>query len=185
MRRLFDLIFAVVLFPLVILLIILWSIAIAVCEGRRIFFRSERIGKNHLSFIMIKLRTISACASLIPSSAQNAAVYVTKLGRFLKLTSLDELPQLFNILNGSMAFIGPRPCLASEVELVESRERENIFSMTPGVTGLAQVRGRDTNSTRNKVRYESFYLNKKSFLFNLWIILITMRAVFKFSDVSH
>jgi len=185
MRRLFDLIFAVVLFPLVILLIILCSIAIAVCEGRPIFFRSERLGKNQQSFIMIKLRTMSACAPLIPSSAQNASVYVTKLGRFLRLTSLDELPQLFNILNGSMTFIGPRPCLASEFELVERRGRENIFSLTPGVTGLAQVRGRDTNSMHRKVRYESFYLNKKSFLFNLRIILITMRAVFKFSDVSH
>ena len=82
-------------------------------------------------------------------------------------------------------FIGPRPCLAFEFELVESRERENIFSMTPGVTGLAQVRGRDTNSKHNKVRYESFHLNKKSLLFDLRIILITMRVVFKFSDVSH
>jgi O-antigen biosynthesis protein WbqP len=185
MRRLFDLIFTAVLFPLVILLIILCSIAIAVCEGRPIFFRSERLGRYQQSFTIIKLRTMFPCAPLIPSSADNAAVYVTKLGRFLRLTSLDELPQLFNILNGSMTFIGPRPCLASEFELVESRERENIFSMTPGVTGLAQVRGRDINSIRNKVRYESFYLNKKSFLFNFWIILITMRAVFKFYDVSH
>ena len=185
MRRLLDLIFAVVLFPLVIVLIILCSISIAVCEGRPIFFRSERLGKNQQSFTMIKLRTMSACAPLIPSSAQNAAVYVTKLGRFLRLTSLDELPQLFNILNGSMTFIGPRPCLSSEFELVERRQRENIFSMTPGVTGLAQGRGRDKNSARTKVRYESFYLKKKSLLFDLKIIVITMRAVFKFSDVSH
>ena len=110
---------------------------------------------------------------------------MSKLGRFLRLTSLDELPQLFNILNGSMTFIGPRPCLSSEFELIERRQRENIFSMTPGVTGLAQVRGRDKNSARNKVHYEYFYLKKKSLLFDLKIILITMRAVFKFSDVSH
>ena len=82
MRRLFDLIFGVVLFPLVILLIILCSIAIAMCEGRPIFFRSERLGKNQQSLTIIKLRTMSACAPLIPSSAQNASVYVTKLGRF-------------------------------------------------------------------------------------------------------
>ena len=185
MRRSFDLIFAVVISPIVIFLIILCSIAIAASDGRPIFFRSKRLGRNQQCFTIIKLRTMSTCAPLIPSSAGNAGAYVTGLGRFLRLTSLDELPQLFNIVNGSMAFIGPRPCLASEVELVESRERENIFSMTPGVTGLAQVRGRDTNSTRNKVRYESFYLNKKSFLFDLWIISSTIRVIFKFSDVSH
>lgn len=128
---------------------------------------------------------MSACAPLISSSAQNAVKYVTKLGRFLRLARFDELPQLFNILSGSMTFIDPRPCLFSEFELVERRQRENIFSMTPGVTGLAQIRGRDTNSARNKVHNESFYLKKKSLLFDLKIILITMRAVFKFSDVSH
>lgn len=134
---------------------------------------------------MIKLRTMSACARLITSSAQNAVVYITKLGRFLSLARLDELPQLLNILSGSMTFIGPSPCLSYEFELVECGQCENIFSMTLGVTGLAQVKGRDTNSARNKVHYESFYLKKKYLLFDLKIILITMRVVFKFSDVKH
>jgi len=185
MRRLFDLMFVVMFFPAVILLIILCSIVIAACEGRPIFFKSERLGKNQHSFTIIKLRTMSICAPLVASSDQNASEHVTKLGWFLRMTSLDELPQLFNVLNGDMTFIGPRPCLSSEFELVKRRERENIFSMTPGLTGLAQVRGRDKNSARNKVRYESFYLKKKSLLFDLKIIVITMRAVFKFSDVSH
>ena len=79
-------------FPLVILSIILWSIAIGICEGRPSFFRSERLGKGQQSFTIIKLRTMSVCAPLIPSNTENAAVYVTKLGRFLSLTSLDELP---------------------------------------------------------------------------------------------
>jgi O-antigen biosynthesis protein WbqP len=185
MTRLFDLLFAVLLLPLVIFLIIICSIAIGIFDGKPIFFSSRRLGKNQQVFDMIKLRTMSTSAPLIPSSAKAASVYVTKLGRFMRLTSLDELPQIFNILNGSMTFIGPRPCLSSEFELVGSRKRENIFSLTPGITGLAQVRGRDKNSMRNKIRYESFYLKKRSFWFNLWIILITMRAVFKFSDVSH
>jgi len=185
MSRYFDLIFAMLLLPLGCLLIVLCSIAIVVCDGRPVFFRSERLGKDQNSFTIIKLRTMTSRAPLIPSSAENAPLYVTKLGRILRLTSLDELPQIFNILNGSMTFVGPRPCLASEVELVQSRERENIFSVTPGITGLAQVRGRDTISTRNKVRYESFYLKKKSTLFKLWIILITIRAVFRFDGVSH
>ena len=137
---------------------------------------------------------MSVCAPLIQSSAQNASVEVTKLGRRLRLTSLDELPQIFNILNGTMTFIGPRPCLATEFELVDllckvyekillltplfigefARERENIYSMTPGESGLAQVRGRDKNSLRNKVRYETFYMKRKSLLFDLHIIVLTM-----------
>lgn len=185
MRRLFDLIFAVVLLPLCMVLIILCSLSIMVCHGRPIFFRSERLGKNQQSFTMIKLRTMSTCAPLIPSSAHSSKVYVTKLGRIFRLTSLDELPQLFNILNGSMTFIGPRPCLSSEYELIERRQSENIFAMIPGITGLAQVRGRDNNSVRTKVHYESFYLKKRSLFFDVKILCLTMRAVFKFSDVSH
>ena len=84
-----------------------------------------------------------------------------------------------------MTFIGPRPCLRSELELISARENKQIFSQIPGITGLAQVRGRDINSIRNKVRYESFYLRKESFLFNLSIILSTVKVVFKFSDISH
>lgn len=185
MSRVFNLIFALAISPIILFLLMLCSIAIAALEGWPIFFCSTRIGKNQQSFTMIKFRTMSTCAPLIPSNNQSASAYVTKLGRFLRLTSLDELPQLFNILNGSMAFIGPRPCLACEVELIKHRARKNIFSMTPGVTGLAQARGRDKNSMRNKVRYELFYLEKKSLLFNAYIILLTMRAVWNFSDVNH
>tara|TARA_B110000967_G_C18697710_1_gene466204 strand:+ start:97 stop:654 length:558 start_codon:yes stop_codon:yes gene_type:complete len=185
MRRAFDLIFALVISPIILVLILLCSIAIAVCEGRPIFYSSKRVGKNQHVFTIIKLRTMSSCAPLIPSNDETASLYVTKLGQFLRFSSLDELPQIFNILNGSMTFIGPRPCLASEVRLIEHRKRKNIFSMTPGLTGLAQVRGRDKNSMRNKVRYELFYLKKKSLLFNMYIILITLRSVWKFSDVNH
>lgn len=185
MRRLSTIIFAVMLLPLVVPLIILCSIAIVVCEGRPIFFRSERLGKDQQTFMIIKFRTMSTCAPIIPSSAENASVYVTKLGRFLRLMSLDELPQIFNILGGSMTFIGPRPCLPSESKLIELRNKDGIFSITPGVTGLAQVKGRDRNSAKNKVRYEAFYRKKKSIMFDLKILFMTMRAITKFSDVSH
>ena len=185
MRRVFDLIFALAISPIVILVILLCSIFIFFYDGRPIFFSSERVGKNQQIFNIFKLRTMSSCAPLIPSNEDTASLYVTKLGQFLRLSSLDELPQLFNILIGSMTFIGTRPCLASEKELIEYRARKNIFSMTPGLTGLAQARGRDKNSIRNKVRYELFYLKKKSLRFNLYIILITLRSVWKFSDVNH
>lgn len=185
MKRLFTVVFAVILLPIVVPLIILCSIAIAVGEGRPIFFRSERLGKDRQTFMIIKFRTMSANAPIIPSSAENASVYVTRLGRFLRLTSLDELPQIFNILGGSMTFIGPRPCLSCESKLIELRGENGIFSMKPGVTGLAQVKGRDRNSEKNKVRYESFYYKKKSILLDVKILFMTMRAITKFSDVSH
>lgn len=161
------------------------SIAILIYDGRPIFFKSERLGKNQKTFIIYKLRTMTNQAPLAPTNNKNVSAHVTKLGRFLRLTSLDELPQLFNILNGTMSFVGPRPCLASEFELIANRDVKNIFSLVPGLTGLAQINGRDNNSIRKKIRYETFYLNKKSFLFDFWIILTTIRAVFKFYDISY
>ena len=160
MRRVFDIILVFTVSPVAIPLILLCSIALAVLEGRPIFYGSKRLGKNQQLFTIYKFRTMSISAPLIPSNYDTASVYVTKLGKFLRLSSLDELPQLLNILNGTMTFIGPRPCLASEQELIIDRTCKNIFLMTPGLTGLAQVRGRDKNSIRNKVRYETFYQKK-------------------------
>lgn len=185
MRRLLDLLCALALLPFSFILIVPCCIAILLIDGRPIFFRSQRLGKNKEIFTIYKLRTMKPSTPLTPTHTKNVSAYVTKLGKFLRLTSLDELPQIFNILNGSMTFIGPRPCLRSELELIKARENKKIFIQIPGITGLAQIRGRDTNSIRNKVRYESFYLRKESFLFNLSIILSTLRVVFKFSDISH
>lgn len=186
MRRVIELLIALAIFPAVFFLILVCVIIIAVFDRRPLFYKSERLGIKHKKFTIWKLRTMSSNAPLIPSSnIIDASSYVTKSGQFLRFTSLDELPQIFNILNGSMTFIGPRPCLASEFKLIELRKNKDIFSMKPGVTGLAQVRGRDKNSDKNKVRYELFYMKKKSFLFDLKIIIMTIKAIFKFSDVSH
>lgn len=185
MRRVFDIILVFTVSPVAIPLILLCSIAIAVLDGRPIFYASKRLGKNQQPFTIFKFRTMSISAPLIPSNDDTASVYVTKSGKFLRLSSLDELPQLLNILNGSMTFIGPRPCLASEQELIIDRTCKNIFLMTPGLTGLAQVRGRDKNSIRNKVRYEAFYQKKNSLQFNLYIILLTLRTVWELSDINH
>lgn len=185
MDRLYVVLLAAIMLPVVIFLIILCSLAIAIFDGRPIFFKSERLGKDKKNFSIFKLRTMSVCAPIIPSSAENASGYVTRIGRFLRFTSLDEMPQIFNILSGDMAFIGPRPCLSSEFRLIELRDAEGIFSMKPGVTGLAQVRGRDRVSVKNKVRYELFYCKKKSLLFDIRIIFMTIKVVFKFSSISH
>jgi len=185
MRRVIELVIALTVFPVVLVMILICIVMMAVIDPGPFFFKSKRLGKNQQSFTIVKLRTMSPHAPLVPSSHTDASAYVTEFGRFLRVTSLDELPQIFNILSGSMTFIGPRPCLASEVKLIALRENECIFSMKPGVTGLAQVRGRDRNTDRNKVRYDLFYLKKKSLLFDLKIIILTVKAVFCSSNVSH
>jgi O-antigen biosynthesis protein WbqP len=185
MRRVIELVLVLIIFPAILILLLMCIVTIAAFDPGPIFFKSRRLGKNQQAFTMVKLRTMSPNAPLVPSSHKDASLHVTKLGQFMRVTSLDELPQIFNILNGSMSFIGPRPCLASESRLIELREDKNIFATRPGVTGLAQVRGRDRNSERNKVRYEFFYSKKKCFLFDLKIIIMTMKAIIKFSNVSH
>ncbi len=185
MHRFIEVLMALTLLPLICLILLICSFFMVFFQGGPVFFRSERVGKNQQIFTIFKLRTMSVCSPLIPTSHENSSLYVTKLGRFLRSTSLDELPQILNILTGSMTFVGPRPCLASEHTLIELREYKSIFSIKPGVTGLAQVRGRDKNSIRNKVRYESFYLNNKSFLFNTKLIIMTLVSVLKSSNISH
>tara|TARA_B100000900_G_C20390601_1_gene638441 strand:+ start:197 stop:754 length:558 start_codon:yes stop_codon:yes gene_type:complete len=185
MKRLVELLIAVMIFPAISFLILACVVMMAIFDRGPFFFKSKRLGKEQQKFTIVKLRTMSVNTPLIPSSNKDASLYVTKFGRFLRLTSLDELPQIFNILIGTMSFIGPRPCLASEVRLIELRENKGIFSMKPGVTGLAQVRGRDRITDRNKVRYERLYMKKKSFLFDLKIIIMTMKTIFKFSNVTH
>lgn len=185
MRRIFDLILLLTLLPIVIIVIAICAVSIILESGGPVLYKSERVGRQGSSFVIFKLRTMVLEAPCVPTANSSVAGYVTRVGRILRLFSLDELPQFFNILNGSMTFIGPRPCLSSEVELIKRREYENIFALTPGLTGLAQVRGRDKNSVRNKVRYESFYLKKKSFLLDLTIIVMTIRTVFNCSGVNH
>ena len=185
MRRVIELVIVLTILPVVFFLLLISIILIAVFDREPCFFMSERLGKDQKIFTIVKLRTMAASAPLVPSNHLGVSGYVTALGRFLRFTSLDELPQIFNILNGTMTFVGPRPCLDSQHRLIALRERESIFSMKPGVTGLAQVRGRDKNSDRNKVRYEAFYMKKKSVLFDLKIIAMTIRAVLKVSNVSH
>lgn len=185
MHRFIELLTALMLLPLICLILLICSVFMRVCQGGPVFYRSERVGKDQKIFTIVKLRTMSVHTPLIPTSHENSSLYVTKLGRFLRGTSLDELPQILNILTGSMTFVGPRPCLASEYALIELRKNKSIFSIKPGVTGLAQVRGRDKNSVRKKVRYEVFYLNNKSFLFDTKLIIVTLGSVLNFSNISH
>ena len=122
---------------------------------------------------------------VISTSDSNASNYVTRTGRLLRSFSIDELPQFLNILNGSMTLIGPRPCLKSQDRLIKKRKDFGIFTMKPGLTGLAQIKGRDSLSTKNKIRYENFYLLNQSLKLDLYIFVMSFINVFKTKNVNH
>ena len=115
----------------------------------------------------------------------NASDYITKTGRFIRKTSLDEIPQLFNILKGDMSIVGPRPVILEEVELIELRQMYNVDKILPGITGWAQINGRDNIGNEEKVKYDYEYLTKKSIIMDLYIIVMTALKVLKRSDIKE
>lgn len=147
---------------------------------------SKRIGKNNKIFLMPKFRTMRADT---PQVATHLLVdshrYVTPVGRFLRASSLDELPQLWCILKGEMSFVGPRPALFNQDDLVLMRSRLGIEKLTPGITGWAQVCGRDSIPLERKVELDYEYLRGKSFLFDLRILFLTFFRVISADDISH
>lgn len=185
MRRFIDVAITILSFPIILFLCFFLSIFIRLESSGPTFFCSKRVGKNGNTFVMYKLRTMKIDAPLMPTSQAKIANYVTRLGRILRLLSLDELPQLLNILNGSMTLIGPRPCLKSQQDLINKRKYYGIIKMTPGLTGLAQIKGRDNLSIRNKIRYENFYLKNQSIRLNIYIFFMSFLKIFKIHEVDH
>ena len=145
-------------------------------QGRPVFFCCKRVAP-HGSFSMLKFRSMVLNAPL-RETTEEMNNYVTPLGRFIRRTSIDELPQLINVVMGSMSLVGPRPCLPSQKDLVEMRAQRGLDQCCPGITGLAQVRGRDFISLRHKVRYEHFYAEKRSIGLYFWVLGLTVKAVF-------
>lgn len=145
-----------------------------------IFFTQYRVGKNNCEFKIYKFRSMrSDTPNVATNLLENPDVWITKVGKFLRVTSLDELPQLINIIKGEMSIVGPRPALASQKDLLNARTRKTIHTLTPGLTGWAQVNGRDELSIYKKVRFDLEYLENKSFLFDLKIIFLTIYKVIK------
>ena len=147
---------------------------------------SERVGKKSISFFMPKFRTmIIDTPEVATHLLQEPDKFVTSVGRVLRKTSLDEIPQLYSILIGDMGFVGPRPALFNQVDLIELRKENKIDRVLPGVTGWAQVNGRDELSIEAKVKFEREYLKRKSIFFDSYIIWLTLAKVFKREHVSH
>lgn len=150
-----------------------------------VFFKQKRIGKNKSYFNILKFRTMRIdtpkdCPThLLPNPDQ----YITKVGKFLRKTSLDELPQIFNIFKGDMSVIGPRPALWNQDDLIAERDKYSANDLRPGLTGWAQVNGRDELPITVKARFDGEYVEKISFFFDLKCLFLTVVSVFKSDGV--
>lgn len=176
----FSRIIALVLLFLFSPLFLISAIIIFIEDGLPVFFLQQRIGMNKIPFSIYKFRTMKiGTPNLAKHLLHNTELFHLRSGTFFRLFSIDELPNLINIIKGQMNFIGPRPALYNEYELIEMRDKAGIYSLKPGLTGWAQVNGRDFLSNLEKVKFEKEYLVKQSILFNLKILLMTFAAVIK------
>ena len=151
-----------------------------------IFFWSQRVGAERIIFNMPKFRTMRIDAPNIATHLMDKPeLFYTPIGKFLRSSSLDELPQLWSILRGDMSFVGPRPALYNQHDLIELREKKGLNHLIPGLTGWAQVNGRDDNTIPEKVSLEERYLEKQSFATDLYILFLTFFKVLKKDNISH
>ena len=184
LKRAFDI--AVSLFALLLLspLLICVSIISLVKQGKPIFIGQKRYGKNAKVIRVLKFRTMRTDAPVV-ASAEIKAKYITKWGSKLRKTSIDELPQLFNVLKGDMSLVGPRPLIIQEEEIHQLRLKEGIYRVRPGITGLAQINGRDECSIEEKTYYDKKYIEKMNVLFDLKILFGTVLPVIMRKDIKQ
>ena len=186
MKRIFDLILALIILALSFVPLILIAIAVRLTSKGPTLHWSSRVGKDNRIFSMPKFRTMRLDAPQVATHLlRNPKRYETPIGPFLRKTSLDELPQLFNIFKGDMSFVGPRPALFNQHDLIQLRTKAKVHILLPGITGWAQINGRDTLSIPDKVTLDTEYLKQQSFVFDIKILWATVLKVLKRDGVSH
>jgi O-antigen biosynthesis protein WbqP len=178
--------FAILLLLLLTPVFIIVSILILFEDGFPIFFKQKRVGVHYTFFNIYKFRSMKKNTPNVATHLlQNPEQYVLKIGKLLRKLSLDELPNLINIINGEMVFVGPRPALYNQDDLMELRIKEGVDKLKPGITGWAQINGRDEISLEEKVKFEKEYLIRKSYWFDLKIMILTFTSVLKSDGVKH
>lgn len=186
MKRYFDLFLGLTLFILLFFLMLVIAIAIRLTSRGPLIYWSDRVGINNTTFKMPKFRSMRVeTPDLATHLLENPEKFLSPIGGFLRRTSLDEIPQLFSIIKGDMSFIGPRPALYNQDDLITLRTKNNIDSLKPGLTGWAQINGRDSLSINEKVALEVEYINKKSIWIDIKILWLTLLKVFIKHDISH
>ncbi len=186
MKRYFDFYLSLLLLFILSLPMLLVTLLVKLTSRGSVLYWSDRVGRNNALFKMPKFRTMRIDAPAVATHLlSNPGQYVTVIGRFLRKSSLDELPQLISILKGDMSFVGPRPALFNQDDLVALRTEKGVHVLTPGLTGWAQINGRDELPIPVKVEFDEYYLKHRSFFFDLKILFMTLFKVLRREGVTH
>jgi O-antigen biosynthesis protein WbqP len=185
-KRVFDFLFSILLIVTLIPLFLMIALLIKLTSKGPVLYWSNRFGQNNQLFQMPKFRSMRIdTPQLATHLLANAEAYLSPIGKFLRRTSLDELPQLWSILVGDLSFVGPRPAMFNQDDLVMLRTERGIHVLVPGLTGWAQVNGRDQLSIPVKVNFDYEYLQRRSFYWDLEIIALTIRKVLRSEGIKH
>ena len=185
-KKFFDTLLASGLILFFSVLFFLIAIIVRLTSKGPIIYWSDRVGKNNKIFKMPKFRSMMTDTPAVATHLlDNPDAYLSPIGGFLRSTSLDEIPQLFSVLKGDMSFVGPRPALFNQEDLITLRTEKGVHKLLPGITGWAQVNGRDELSIPDKVALDVEYLNRQSFWFDMKILWMTFLKVIKRDGVSH
>jgi len=186
MKRIFDVLLALLLLPIFLLPMIAVGFLVKVTSKGDILYWSDRIGKGSVIYSMPKFRSMRVDTPDVATHLlENPNYYLSPIGGFLRSSSLDELPQLFSIIKGEMSFVGPRPALYNQDDLIALRTEYGVEKLLPGVTGWAQINGRDAVSISKKVRLDVEYMHRQSFWFDLKILYITFLKVVRRTGIAH
>lgn len=186
MKRLFDLSLGICAALVLVLPILIVAILVGLTSKGPMLYWSDRVGKDNVIFRMPKFRSMRiGTPSVATHLLQNPGTYLTPIGSFLRQSSLDELPQLWSILAGDMSFVGPRPALFNQYDLISLRTEYGVHELVPGLTGWAQVNGRDELPIPEKVKLDVEYLQQQSLRFDIQIIWLTFVKVWHRDGVSH
>ena len=186
MKRIFDFTVSLLLIIALIPVFLIIALVVLIDSGYPVIFKQYRVGKDNKLFYIYKFRTMKVnTRNTATEDLKEANSVITKSGRILRKTSLDELPQLFNVLTGKMSFVGPRPLIPEEKEIRQIRTELGVYSVRPGITGLAQVNGRDMLSAKEKALFDKEYVEKQSFLFDIKIMFKTVLVVLKRENISE
>lgn len=186
MKRLIDILLASIVIILFSIPLILIAIVVRLTSVGPALHYSERIGRYNVPFKFPKFRTMYIDTPIVATDElENPDVYITQFGRFLRRSSLDELPQLFCVLSGKMSLVGPRPVLATQTSLLQKRQKVGIHELRPGITGWAQINGRDNLGEDAKVALDLEYLERQSIPFDTWIMWRTIFYVFNSEGIWH
>ncbi len=186
MKRLMDLLLALCALLLLALPLLAVALAVRLTSPGPVLYWSNRVGKNNSIFSMPKFRSMQTGTPAVATHLlANPANYLTPIGNFLRKSSLDELPQLWSILKGDMGFVGPRPALFNQHDLVALRTEQGVHTLVPGLTGWAQIHGRDELPIPAKVALDAYYLQHRSFGLDMRILVLTFFKVLRRDGITH